>query len=151
MECDRQNFLSFWTIFCPFTSLTTPSIKILKKWKNAWKYQKCTKKHDQMLQCSWDIAHDGCSFYVSFWGFLHFYPPNNPKYGKNTWRYHHLHACTKNFDHDAQFLRYGARRMDGWTDGLMDEWTNKKNDIYRCPPNNSESSLIKQSVLCNFV
>ena len=21
MECDRQNFLSFWTVFCPFTSL----------------------------------------------------------------------------------------------------------------------------------
>ena len=30
---DRQNFLSFWTIFCPFTPLTTQKIKILKKWK----------------------------------------------------------------------------------------------------------------------
>ena len=26
-------FLSFWTIFCPFTPLTTQKIKILKKWK----------------------------------------------------------------------------------------------------------------------
>ena len=34
MERDRQNFLSFWTIFCPFTPLTTWKIKILKKWKN---------------------------------------------------------------------------------------------------------------------
>ena len=33
MECNGQNFLSFWTIFCPFTSLTTQKIKILKKWK----------------------------------------------------------------------------------------------------------------------
>ena len=33
MEHDRQNFLSFWTIFCPFTPLTTQKIKILKKWK----------------------------------------------------------------------------------------------------------------------
>ena len=34
-ECNRQNFfLSFWTIFCPFTPLTTQKIKILKKWKN---------------------------------------------------------------------------------------------------------------------
>ena len=24
----RQNFLQFWAIFCPFTSLTTPKIKI---------------------------------------------------------------------------------------------------------------------------
>ena len=30
---DGQNFLSFWTIFCPFTLLTTQKIKILKKWK----------------------------------------------------------------------------------------------------------------------
>ena len=28
---DRQNFLSFWVIFCPFTPLTTQKIKILKK------------------------------------------------------------------------------------------------------------------------
>ena len=32
MECNGQNFLSFWTNFCPFT-LPTPKIKILKKWK----------------------------------------------------------------------------------------------------------------------
>ena len=30
---DRQKFLSFWTIFCPFTPLTTQKIKIKKKWK----------------------------------------------------------------------------------------------------------------------
>ena len=28
-----QNFLWFWTVFCPFTELTTRKIKILKKWK----------------------------------------------------------------------------------------------------------------------
>ena len=33
MEYHRQNFLSFRTIFCPFTPLTTQKIKILKKWK----------------------------------------------------------------------------------------------------------------------
>ena len=35
MERDRQNFFSFWTIFCPFTPLTTKKIKILKKWKTS--------------------------------------------------------------------------------------------------------------------
>ena len=31
MECNRQIFLSFWTIFCPFTPPLTPrKIKILK-------------------------------------------------------------------------------------------------------------------------
>ena len=36
MERDGQNFLSFWTFFCPFTPVTTKKIIILKKWK---KYQ----------------------------------------------------------------------------------------------------------------
>ena len=31
MEPDRHNFLSFWTVFCPFTPLTIQKIKILKK------------------------------------------------------------------------------------------------------------------------
>ena len=36
---DRQNFLTFCVIFCPFTKLTTLKIKILKKWKkNTWRY-----------------------------------------------------------------------------------------------------------------
>ena len=33
MEHDRQNVLSFWTVFCTFTPLTTQKIKILKNWK----------------------------------------------------------------------------------------------------------------------
>ena len=31
MECDKQNFLSFWTVFCSFTHLTTEKIKFKKK------------------------------------------------------------------------------------------------------------------------
>ena len=33
MKYNGQNFLSFWTIFCPFTPLITWKIKILKNWK----------------------------------------------------------------------------------------------------------------------
>ena len=33
MEHDRQNFLSFWTIFCPFTLQTTLKFKRKKKKK----------------------------------------------------------------------------------------------------------------------
>ena len=43
-ECDRQKFLSFWTIFCPFTCLRTQKNKILKKWKKHMKilsFYKC--------------------------------------------------------------------------------------------------------------
>ena len=31
MQGDRQNFFLFWTIFCPFTPLTTQKIKNPKK------------------------------------------------------------------------------------------------------------------------
>ena len=34
IERDIQNFLSFWTIFCTFTPLTSWKIKILKRLKN---------------------------------------------------------------------------------------------------------------------
>ena len=33
MECDRHNFLSFLAIFCSFTPILTPKIKIWKKCK----------------------------------------------------------------------------------------------------------------------
>ena len=33
MEYDRPNFLLFWAIFCPFTPLLTPQIKIWNKFK----------------------------------------------------------------------------------------------------------------------
>ena len=33
MEYDGHNFLSFWTIFCPFTTLTTQKIKNFEKIK----------------------------------------------------------------------------------------------------------------------
>ena len=38
MEHDRQNFLLFWNVFCPFNPLTTQKIKIFKKWKKPWRY-----------------------------------------------------------------------------------------------------------------
>ena len=50
MECNRQMFLSFWIVFCPFTTLTTQKMKILKNWKkNSWRYYHFT----QVSQKSW--------------------------------------------------------------------------------------------------
>ena len=58
-------YFSFWTIFCPFTSATAWKMKISKKnEKNPGDIiilQKCTKNHDYMLHCSWDMARDGCN------------------------------------------------------------------------------------------
>ena len=63
IKCDRQTFLSFWTIFCPFTPLTTKQIKILKK--NVKKkpgdiiiLHKCTINNNHMMYGSWDMKRD---------------------------------------------------------------------------------------------
>ena len=74
MKHDKQNFLSFWVICCPFTPL--------KFWKNPGDIvilQKCAKNHDHMLYCSWDMARDECNFYCSFSAvFCPFTPPPHP-------------------------------------------------------------------------
>ena len=57
---DRQNFLKFWTNFCPFTSLTTLKIKILKKWKKRLEISFCTVKRDR---------HNFFSFWSIFYPF----------------------------------------------------------------------------------
>ena len=77
MKCDRWNFLSFWTVFCTFTPLTTKKIKIFKNWKKTPGdiiiLHKCTKNHDHMLHCSLNMVHNRCHFYFLFWViFCHF-------------------------------------------------------------------------------
>ena len=60
MKCDRQNILSFWANFCPFTPITTQKIKILKKWKKHLEissfYTGVLKNYDQMMYDSWDMV-----------------------------------------------------------------------------------------------
>ena len=70
MEWNRQNLLSFWTIFCPVTPLTFPKTKILKKWKNVMRYHDFT----QVYQRTWSYATlflrystQQWNFYFSFW------------------------------------------------------------------------------------
>ena len=79
----RQNFLSFWAIFCPFTPLTNRKNKILKEWKKCLgtsSFYKCNKNHDHMLHCSWDMVHGVCNLYFSFWAiFCPLTLPHNSK------------------------------------------------------------------------
>ena len=75
MECDRQNFLSLWTVFCPFTPLWTQKIKILKKWKKTPEdiiiLQMCTINDSHMMYDSWIMECNRQNF-LSFWTV--FYP-----------------------------------------------------------------------------
>ena len=67
---------------------------------------KCTKTHDHMLYCSWDLVRDGCNFYFSFRAlFCPFTPHNSPKnenfkkMKKRPGDIIILHNCTKNYDY----------------------------------------------------
>ena len=105
---NRQNFLSFWTIFCPLTPLKTHNIKILKKWKKIIGsiiiLQMCIIDDNHMMHGSWDIEHDEQNF-SSFWTiFCPFTPLTTQKI--KFWKIEKipgdiiiLHKCTKNHDH----------------------------------------------------
>ena len=70
MECNRQNFLSFWTIFCPFTPNKSKSTQKTQKWKKHLEllllYTLCTINKNHMLCSSWDMKHNRHNF-LSFW------------------------------------------------------------------------------------
>ena len=91
----QQFFLSFWTIFCLFTPLTTQKIKILKKWKKksleiSSFYTSVINDHEWSYATLWMIIcynkNYGCNFYFSFWDIFALshplpspYPAKKPK------------------------------------------------------------------------
>ena len=123
IECDGQNFLSFWTIFCPFTPITTRKIIILKNWKNYLEISSFyTSVPKIMIICSMvpEIWHVIFHFKL----FFAFYLPNSPKnqnlkkMKKTSGDTIILDICTKNWDQ----MMYGSwdimqnRRTDGKSD-----------------------------------
>ena len=89
---NRQSFFSCWTIFCPLTPPPPPPNN--PKNQNFEKMKKTpgditilhnfSKNYDQMLHCFWDMTHDGCTFYFSFWAIFWYFifdilsPPLHP-------------------------------------------------------------------------
>ena len=43
MECNRQNFLSLWTVFCPFSPWQPEKSKFLRTEKKPWRYHQFTQ------------------------------------------------------------------------------------------------------------
>ena len=78
IECNGQNFLSFWIVFCHFTPLTTRKIKKKKKMKNTPEdiiiLQMCTIDDNHIMYGSWDIECDGQFFFVILDCFCTFIP-----------------------------------------------------------------------------
>ena len=75
--------------FCPFITLATRKIKILKKkvdkvfWKNTTRVvifmQMCTRNHDHMIYASWDMECNRHNFLPLLGHFLLFYPTFDPE------------------------------------------------------------------------
>ena len=110
-------YFSFWAIFYPSPPLTTRTRKISKKKKKMKKapgdiiiLHKCTKNHDHVLCCSWDMVCDGCNCYFSFWAIFCTFTPlraRKIKLKKNAWRYHHFTLVYQNsWLYAILFLRY---------------------------------------------
>ena len=69
IRCNREKFLSFWAIFCPFSPLTTQKIKILKLKKTPGDIiilHICTTNDNHMMYGSWDMEHNR-QIFLSFW------------------------------------------------------------------------------------
>ena len=106
MECDRDNFLSFWTGFCPFIPLWTQKIKIFNMVPQIWS--------------TTDII------FLSFRTiFLLFYPSNNPK-NQNFEKMKKLpgdiiilHICIINGNH----MMYGSWNMEHDRQNFSSFWT----------------------------
>ena len=108
IRSERQNFLSFWAIFCPFTALLTPKIKIWEKMHIIPKILSFLDMYiineGQMMYGSWNIKPDRQSF-LSFWVvFYHLTWTNlkNQYFEKKKKKKSGdiiLHKCTKNHDH----------------------------------------------------
>ena len=85
----QTEFLSFWTIFCPFILLTSRKIKILKKWNNHMEISSFyTSVPKIMIICCTvpEIQHMTDVIFIFHFGlFFALLPP--------------LHMCTKNYDH----------------------------------------------------
>ena len=107
MEWDRQNFLSFWAIFCPITHLTIPRISIFKKWKtpqknnnsNTWRFiilHMCTINDNHTVYNFWDKERNWQNFLLFCTIFCPFTKLTTQKFkilkkwNANIWKYKHF-------------------------------------------------------------
>ena len=126
-------------IFCLFTSLTARKIKFFYKMEKKKKKKtqleagdtiilhKYNKIHDHMLYCSWDMAHDGCNCYFSFWAIFCPFTPltaQKTKIFKKKWQKPleiSFYTCAPKY-----MIRW-CRVLEIWcsTDGQTDRWMDR--------------------------
>ena len=111
MEHNRQNFLSFWTIFLHFYPANNPKNQTFEKMKKPPRdiitLDVCIINNNHMMYGSWDIEHNGQKF-LSFWTIFCPFSPLTTQKIKNLKKWKKkpgdiiLHKC------DGWFLRYEA-------------------------------------------
>ena len=105
MDCEKQNFLSFWIVFCPFTPQTTQKIKILQKWKKLLEIGSFYKWQSYDV---WFLRYRArqTEFFVALDHFFLYFHPSNKTKNQNCENKKKtpgdiitLHKCTKNPDY----------------------------------------------------
>ena len=97
-------FLSFWTVFSPFTLLWTKKIKILKQWKKHLKILSFYKYHKWQSYNVWTLRYRvQQTVFLSFWTVFCLFTPLTTQKIKTLkkWKKHLediiiLHICTIN-------------------------------------------------------
>ena len=108
IQRDRQNVLSFWTIFCPFTSPNNP---IKRKWKKCLEISSFYNSVPKIMIIRYtfpEIWHVTDVITFSFWAIFCLFTSltaqkmkiKKKKKEKNTWRYHHFtHVYQKSWSY----------------------------------------------------
>ena len=128
MACDECTcYFSFWAIFCPFSLQQPEKSKFQKKMKKIprdiiilhW----CTKNHDHMLHCYWDMVCDRCNCYFPFWTiFCPFIPilPLTAQKWKNLLEISSFCTCVPEIMiRWCMVLRYGAQQTEERTEKVI--------------------------------
>ena len=89
---------------------------------------KCTKYHNHMLYCSWDMAHDIYNFYFSFLTIFVLLPPLQPKKSKFEKNEIKPLEITSFYTYVPKIIITWCTvpgiwcMTDGWTDEQTDRW-----------------------------
>ena len=147
MKYDRENFLSFWTIFCPFTSPNKPKYQHFEK---TWRYYHFTTVYHKLQSYDvWFLRYRArqTKFFIILDHFLPFYSPNNLK-NQNFEKMKipprdiiTLHMCTINENR----MMYGSWCMEHVTDRIFSRF-GPFLVFYPPPPNNPKNQNLKKKM-----
>ena len=91
MECNKQSFLSFWTVFCPFYPLNNSKNQNFEKMKHTPQditiLHRCTINDNHMMY-HMRYRVQQTELFVILDYFLPFYPPKNQIKILKKWKYH---------------------------------------------------------------